>query len=159
MLSEVLQAVVGHDRVVRVRKGGIVQCDPRRANGESAFSRFAPEAARLYLGMSTSPKSPHEPYLYRKLVGARFRLYRSQMLQVNTLWKALAEIYTMHSFAPFFTLEISAKNRQHFPGLNDLVSVFFMFLVKFCTFLFLFRFSLQMFDEFCPDFATNSRKE
>ena len=32
---------------------------------------------------------------------ARSRLYRSQMLQVNTRWKALAEIYTMHSFAPF----------------------------------------------------------
>ena len=29
-------------------------------------------------------------------------------------WKALAEIYTMHSFAPFFNLKISAKNRQHF---------------------------------------------
>ena len=25
----------------------------------------------------------------------------SQILQVNTLWKALAEIYTMHSFAPY----------------------------------------------------------
>ena len=29
-------------------------------------------------------------------------------------WKALAEIYRMHSFAPFFNLKISAKNRQHF---------------------------------------------
>ena len=28
------------------------------------------------------------------------RLYRSQILQVNTRWKALAEIYTIHSFAP-----------------------------------------------------------
>ena len=32
---------------------------------------------------------------------ARSRLYRSQVLQVNTHWKALAEIYTMHSFASF----------------------------------------------------------
>ena len=31
---------------------------------------------------------------------ARSRLHRSQILQVNTRWKALAEIYTMHSFAP-----------------------------------------------------------
>ena len=46
--------------------------------------------------------------------GARSRLYRRRFLQVNTRWKALAEIYTMHSFAPFFNLEISAKNRQHF---------------------------------------------
>ena len=42
-----------------------------------------------------------------KLYRARSRLYRSQILQVNTRWKALAEIYTMHSFAPFskFSLE------------------------------------------------------
>ena len=33
---------------------------------------------------------------------ARSRLYRSQILQVNTRWKALAEIYTMHSFAPIW---------------------------------------------------------
>ena len=32
---------------------------------------------------------------------------------LSTLWKALAEIYTMHSFAPFLNLKISAKNRQH----------------------------------------------
>ena len=34
-----------------------------------------------------------------KLDRARSRLYRSQFLQLNTCWKALAEIYTMHSFA------------------------------------------------------------
>ena len=37
---------------------------------------------------------------------ARSPLYRSHILQVNTRWntrwKALAEIYTMHSFAPFW---------------------------------------------------------
>ena len=37
-----------------------------------------------------------------KLRGARSRLYRHRFLQVNTRWKALAEIYTMHSFAPFW---------------------------------------------------------
>ena len=36
---------------------------------------------------------------------ARSRLYRSQILQVNTRWKALVEIYTMHSFAPFSNLK------------------------------------------------------
>ena len=30
-----------------------------------------------------------------------YRLYRSQILQVSLRWKALAEIYKMHSFAPF----------------------------------------------------------
>ena len=41
-----------------------------------------------------------------KLDRARSRLYRTQILQVNARWKALAEIYTMHSFAPFFNLKI-----------------------------------------------------
>ena len=39
-----------------------------------------------------------------KLYRVRSRLYRSQILQVNMRWKALAEIYTMHSFAPFWTV-------------------------------------------------------
>ena len=34
-----------------------------------------------------------------KLSRARSRLYRSQIFQVNMRLKALAEIYTMHSFA------------------------------------------------------------
>ena len=34
-----------------------------------------------------------------KLDRARSRLYRGQILQENMRWKALAEIYTMHSFA------------------------------------------------------------
>ena len=34
-----------------------------------------------------------------KLYRARSRLYRNEILQVNMRLKALAEIYTMHSFA------------------------------------------------------------
>ena len=54
-----------------------------------------------------------------KLRGARSRLYRSRLyrrrfLQVNTRWKALAEIYTMHSVAPFSNLNFFVKNRQNF---------------------------------------------
>ena len=46
---------------------------------------------------------------YRLLASANFTglvmgLYRSQILQENMRWKALAEIYTMHSFAPFCKL-------------------------------------------------------
>ena len=41
-----------------------------------------------------------------KLYEARSRLHRSQILQVNIRWKALAEIYTMHSFAPFSNLNL-----------------------------------------------------
>ena len=37
-----------------------------------------------------------------KLYKARPRLYRSQILQGNTRWQAFAEIYAMHSFAPFW---------------------------------------------------------
>ena len=39
--------------------------------------------------------------LGEELQMARYRLHRSQILQQNMRWKALAEIYTMHSFAPF----------------------------------------------------------
>ena len=38
--------------------------------------------------------------LGEELQTARYRLYRSQNLQQNMRWKALAEIYTMHFFAP-----------------------------------------------------------
>ena len=47
-------------------------------------------------------------------VRARSRLYRNQILQENMRWKALAKIYTMHSFAPFSTVKFCLKNRQHF---------------------------------------------
>ena len=46
--------------------------------------------------------------------GAFHRGFLGRFLQVNTRWKALAEIYKMHSFAPFVNLKISAKDRQHF---------------------------------------------
>ena len=46
-----------------------------------------------------------------ELFRARSRLHRSQIVQVNTRWKALAEIYTMHSFAPFSNLNFFVKNR------------------------------------------------
>ena len=45
---------------------------------------------------------------------ARSRLYRNQILQVNTRWKALAEIYTMHFFAPFSNLNFFVKNAESF---------------------------------------------
>ena len=39
-----------------------------------------------------------------KLLRARSRLYRSEILQANMRLKALAEIYTMHSFAQLCNL-------------------------------------------------------
>ena len=56
---------------------------------------------------STHPLSLSARLLVDK---ARSRLYRSQILQENRRWKALAEIYTMHSFAPFSTLNFFVKN-------------------------------------------------
>ena len=57
--------------------------------------------------------------IFGKLWEARSRLYRSRILQVNTRWKALSEIYTMHSFAPFSwdpfsNLNFFVKNRINF---------------------------------------------
>ena len=43
---------------------------------------------------------------------ARSRLYRSQILQVNTRWKALGEIYKIHMLLHRSELNISAKNRR-----------------------------------------------
>ena len=46
---------------------------------------------------------------------ARSRLYRSKILQVNTRWKALAEIYTMHYFAQLLALrsQFYSQNLQN----------------------------------------------
>merc|ERR1712078_607588 len=52
-------------------------------------------------------------------INARSRLYRSRFLQVNTRWKALAEIYTMHSFAPFWNR--IPKNEENHGGEKSLV--------------------------------------
>ena len=65
---------------------------------------------------------------------ARSLLYRSHILQANTRWKALAEIYTMHSFAPFSKLKIFVKiaPKNAIAKLN--FRLFFNFFVKFCIF-------------------------
>ena len=50
-----------------------------------------------------------------KIKSARSRLYRSQILQVNTRWKALAEIYTMHSFAPLWNPQSKNGEKRTWP--------------------------------------------
>ena len=64
-------------------------------------------------------RKPEQPVLDRqkRVPCCQFRLdpaidHRRRFLQVNTRWKALAEIYTMHSFAPFWNLNFFVKNRQ-----------------------------------------------
>ena len=49
-----------------------------------------------------------------KLYRARSRLYRNKILQVNMRLKALAEIYTMHSFAQLCNLNFFVKICQKF---------------------------------------------
>ena len=76
-------------------------------------------AAKL-LGGDASALSKLNSWRLLKLIkikSARSRLYRSRFLQVNTRWKALAEIYTMHSFAPLWNP--LAKNGEKGPGQNN----------------------------------------
>ena len=63
--------------------------------------------------MNTSFTLGEEPPLTlgEELQTARYRLYRSQILQQNMRWKALTEIYTMHSFAPVTNLKIFVKSK------------------------------------------------
>ena len=76
----------------------------RRSVGWAAKKRF--ESSKLKFKFPRA--RTHE------LIWARSRLYRSQILQVHTRRKALAEIYTMHSFAAFSNLNFFVKNRQNF---------------------------------------------
>ena len=80
-----------------------------------------------------------------KLWKVRSRLYRRRFLRVNTRWKALVEIYTMHSFAPFWNriplhrslISIfSSKIANFFSRLNNWISDFFQFFRRiFCEIL------------------------
>ena len=87
-----------------------------------------------------------------KLRGARSRLYRRRFLQVNTHWKALAEIYTMHSFAPFsrhlfWLKKLTNRNIEKMKS-GSLISIFCQDLI-----LHFFRlFSIEFF------FARRSRR-
>ena len=62
-----------------------------------------------------------------KLRGARSRLYRRRFLQKNTRWKALAEIYTMHSSAPFLESMIENWEKKNLAPFSNL-----KFFVKNC---------------------------
>ena len=68
--------------------------------------------ALMHLGRDASALSKLNSWRLLKLIkikSARSRLYRSRFLQVNTRWKALAEIYTMHSFAPLWNRSLISK--------------------------------------------------
>ena len=67
-----------------------------------------------------------------KLDRARSRLYRSQIFQENMRLKALAEIYTMHSFAQLCNLKILSKISLNFAK-SDKISFYLKILVFFQT--------------------------
>ena len=74
----------------------LVPCGPVRAGyGQRPRRRHAAEDPDTW-GICTQRAG--KLYKARSRL-ARSRLYRSQILQVNTHVKALAEIYTIHSFA------------------------------------------------------------
>ena len=73
------------------------------------FQKIAPRVKKLFLNMSFDLGEEPPLTLGEELQTARYRLYRSQILQQNMRWKALAEIYTMHSFAPVSNLNIFVK--------------------------------------------------
>ena len=65
-----------------------------------------------------SRKAPILPR-FSKLCEARSRLHRRRCLQVNTRWKALAEIYTMHSVLQLSNLNLFVsicRNSIRFPA-------------------------------------------
>ena len=77
---------------------------------------------KLFLNMSFTLGEERPLTLGEELQTARSRLYRSQILQQNMRWKALAEIYTMLSFAPvsFFCI---ALQKRRFSKIRSLISV------------------------------------
>ena len=79
-----------------------------------------------------------------KVYRARSRLYRNEILQVNTLGKALAEICTMHSFAPFSILNFFVKNCWNFCWL------FIEIIAKFAKFCWIFATSWLPFFQDVP---------
>ena len=73
------------------------------------FQKIAPRVRKFFLNMSFTLGEEPPLTLGEELQTARYRLYRSQILQQNMRWKDLAEIYTMHSFAPVSNLKIFVK--------------------------------------------------
>ena len=88
--ADVHEAVAGEEDAARAEDAPRVLAHLRRA--ESA-RWLTPRGAANFRGLVLGGGGGGRP---------DSRLYRSQILQVNTRWKALAEIYTMHFFAPLW---------------------------------------------------------
>ena len=62
----------------------------------------------LWMGWYGLRSGLNNLFIFSKLRGARSRLYRRQILQVNIRWKALDEIYKMYILLHRSDLKISA---------------------------------------------------
>ena len=87
-------------RCIEVRCRAVVNCNPRPEEPVAAAVEDA------VAGVSTS-RSPHR-------TSSPLEPYRSQILQENMRLKALAEIYTMHSFAQLCNLNFCQKFAKKF---------------------------------------------
>ena len=83
-----------------------------------------------------------------KLRGARSRLYRRQILQVNIRWKALDESFKIYMLLHRSDLNISESFRQKIPH-------FWQNFAKIRYFLFFSLISAQILMKFCRNFADN----
>ena len=83
-----------------------------------------------------------------------FSAVSTPILQINTRWKALAEIYTMHSFAPFSNLNFFVKNRQNVFAIELMNFINSISIAKSSN----FAFFLRIFDEFFSGFRAKFQK-
>ena len=79
--------------------------------------KFAGLCLRLFFSILSWLRSGlNNFFIFSKLREARSRLYRRQILQVNTRWKALDEIYKIESFTCFCTAQTSIFQNSKFVG-------------------------------------------
>ena len=110
---------------------------PKPFHARSSSSRCPPLSAYVgskpvlrVVALSLSGPAVCEVYNLQNLQNfanfwrARSRLYRSQILLVNMRWKALAEIYTMHSFAQLCNLIFLSKFDKKSAEFNKMSAIF-----------------------------------
>ena len=102
--------VIGQNPSVPFR---LPEATPTRCMLEELYETTPPSTGVYLLvvhGHRVRQGGEHRAKLYR----ARSRLCRNEILQENRRLKALAEIYTMHSFAQLCNLNFLSKICHHF---------------------------------------------
>ena len=93
------EAVFSREFVQDFGLPGAVQVLWQRGASWRAAPRASGRVGEARRPSATPARDQNKSHVRGKLYRARSRLYRNQILQVNMPVKALAEIYTMHSFA------------------------------------------------------------